>query len=362
MKTAVIIPLYNGLPWIERTIQSVLAQTSSPAEIVVIDDGSTDGGLEVLRKYPNLRLLSNPLKGSNPARNFGLSQTQAPYVAMLDQDDIWHPAHLALLEELLDQHPTAAAAIADVEYFQAPSEPIFDPTAATPSVYDPWASFPVNRVSTPSQALMRRDALMATGGWCVHLVGVADVHAWLRLGAAEPLQHLRRTTVGYRQHAASYSTQLLKKNRHAYLERFIAAGSENLPLRVHHHPEEAVELSRRLDSIRALSSWIRAAEDGTQEEQILRAVSANEAMSVQDAVSVRAILEQVLYFSRIRSLEHFPVAKSFSLFGLIFRCPRQAKKLRRILVRIWWNHVKWHLGIRPAPAPKPRSRSAKIPT
>jgi glycosyltransferase involved in cell wall biosynthesis len=95
-----VIPLYNGAAFIEEALRSVFAQTLPPAEIIVVDDGSTDDGpaiVERLAAEHPLRLLRKPNGGQSSARNFGIAQAHGELVALLDQDDIWYPDHLERL-------------------------------------------------------------------------------------------------------------------------------------------------------------------------------------------------------------------------------------------------------------------------
>jgi glycosyltransferase involved in cell wall biosynthesis len=94
----VIIPVYNGKNFIERAISSVLKQTYLPSRILVIDDGSTDGTADILRKIkadldqmggPSLKLLQGNHSGPSAARNIGIKEISADYVAFLDADDEW---------------------------------------------------------------------------------------------------------------------------------------------------------------------------------------------------------------------------------------------------------------------------------
>src|SRR5690242_19930414 len=106
LSVAAIIPLYNGARWIGPCLDSVFAQTHPPAEIIVVDDGSTDDGAQIVealaRQGDRLRLLRKQNGGQSAARNVGIRAARSPLLALLDQDDIWHPRHL---EELL--HPFA---------------------------------------------------------------------------------------------------------------------------------------------------------------------------------------------------------------------------------------------------------------
>jgi glycosyltransferase involved in cell wall biosynthesis len=91
-----VIPLYNGARWIEQSLASVIAQTLPPDEIVVVDDGSTDDGPSIVQQY-SVALLRKPNGGQSSARNFGIGHSSSNLIALLDQDDIWYPAHLERL-------------------------------------------------------------------------------------------------------------------------------------------------------------------------------------------------------------------------------------------------------------------------
>ena len=96
-----IIPLYNGSKYIETALRSVLTQTFPPKEIIIIDDGSTDNGVDVVKamaeRHP-IMVLSKPNGGQSSARNLGVTHSTGEFIALLDQDDSWYPQHL---EELI---------------------------------------------------------------------------------------------------------------------------------------------------------------------------------------------------------------------------------------------------------------------
>ena len=103
---SVIIPVYNGEKYIEKTISSVLSQTESRFEIIVVNDGSTDGSLPLLesleRRYPdNLVVLTGTNGGVRNARNTGVNAAKGNYIAFIDQDDLWAPEKL---KEQLELH------------------------------------------------------------------------------------------------------------------------------------------------------------------------------------------------------------------------------------------------------------------
>jgi len=108
---SVVIPLYNKRPYIARALNSVLAQTFQDFEVIVVDDGSTDGGGEMVGGFgdPRIRLIRQENRGVSAARNRGIEAARAELVAFLDADDEWMPRHLEALLRLRDKYPQAGA-------------------------------------------------------------------------------------------------------------------------------------------------------------------------------------------------------------------------------------------------------------
>lgn len=108
---SVVVPLYQKAPYVARSIRSILAQTRPPDEIIVVDDGSTDGGGEVVARIgdPRIRLLRQRNAGPGAARNRGLAVAKGSLVAFLDADDTWEPRFLERALARLEAHPEAVA-------------------------------------------------------------------------------------------------------------------------------------------------------------------------------------------------------------------------------------------------------------
>ena len=95
MKISVIIPTYNRKHTLQRAIDSVLAQTFKPYEIIIVDDGSKDGTKEwLLQNYPSVQYIHQPNNGVSSARNKGIQISQGSWIALLDSDDEWMPEKL----------------------------------------------------------------------------------------------------------------------------------------------------------------------------------------------------------------------------------------------------------------------------
>lgn len=111
MKFSVIIPLYNKAPYVRKAIQSVLAQTFTDFELVVVDDGSKDDSAEIateaIGSYPNCRLIKQENAGVSMARNNGVAVSQGEYFCFLDADDWWEPSFLEEMSQLIADFPEA---------------------------------------------------------------------------------------------------------------------------------------------------------------------------------------------------------------------------------------------------------------
>lgn len=105
---SVVIPLYDKAPFVVRAIDSVLNQGKQPAEVIVVDDGSTDSGAELVSCIPDprLRLLRQSNGGVSAARNAGIAAARFPLIAFLDADDQWMPHHLETIIQLTERYPT----------------------------------------------------------------------------------------------------------------------------------------------------------------------------------------------------------------------------------------------------------------
>lgn len=303
MSVAVIIPLWNGAAWISRTLDSVLAQDLRPEEVVVVDDGSSDRSPDIVRGYPGVTLLKNPDKGSSSARNFGLARTTAPLVAFLDQDDLWHKAHLKLLRNVFAQAPDLPAVVASISSFRDGRQPLFDMTSVSTERIDPWTRYPFLSqlglgLSTASALLIRRTALQEVGNWDPTYLGAVDYYLWLRLSEKGPLIRLSATTVGYRQHSTSQKDRLRSSDGLAYLQRKIRASRDALQHRLPlvTNPAERLILKRRRDAEITIYSLAKAVVERDREGVVCAARRLDTLLQVESAAFRHGVFRQLAWF------------------------------------------------------------------
>jgi glycosyltransferase involved in cell wall biosynthesis len=221
---SVIIPTYNRSKLLVETIDSILSQTYSVAEIIVVDDGSTDDTEGVVRKMPSkvkYHCIENA--GECAARNFGVSVATSSWIAFCDSDDLWREDKLAKQMQLHEQAPhlqysfTNFAIVSDgiwassSKFDGAPSD-FFDGCKSVSesgaicetSMYEKLLCF---QPIFPSTTLMTVDLFRSLGGWNVPLgrTPSVDLEFHLRCLLHGPVGIIRDPCVGIRKHATNFS-------------------------------------------------------------------------------------------------------------------------------------------------------------
>jgi glycosyltransferase involved in cell wall biosynthesis len=198
----VVIPMRDGAATILATIASVLAQTHPPDHIFVIDDGSRDGGAELLRmrQFPSVSVVATAARGVSHARNVGIACSRAEFIAFLDCDDLWHPHKLERQLTVARENCQAAVITCGSMAFDMQHNPIpgtrFSPTLRG-SVFEKTLKQGFIRGGLSSNMLVRRSALLAVGGFDENMSFAEDNDLWFRLArrysfdyCREPLAHI----------------------------------------------------------------------------------------------------------------------------------------------------------------------------
>jgi len=138
---SVLIPAYNTAEYLPAAVESVLAQGYEPLEVIVVDDGSTDGTADVARSLP-VRLVERPHEGIAPARNAALDAASGELIAFLDSDDVWLAGGLDVRVGHLLEHR-------DVDFVLGRMQPFLEPGTARPKwLEDAWLSDPLQGLLT----------------------------------------------------------------------------------------------------------------------------------------------------------------------------------------------------------------------
>ncbi|MCW5623682.1 MAG: glycosyltransferase family 2 protein [Burkholderiales bacterium] len=123
-RVSAVIPAYNAAAWIGETLESVFTQDHGPVEVIVVDDGSTDGtATEVARFGGRARCVQQVNSGQAAARNRGVAASRGEFVAFLDSDDLWLPGKTAAQVALLEARPAASLAFCNYASFGDETKP-----------------------------------------------------------------------------------------------------------------------------------------------------------------------------------------------------------------------------------------------
>ncbi len=204
---SIVIATYQAAVWLPRSLESVFAQSFTDREIVVVDDGSTDGTTALLARYGDaLRVFSVAHGGVSNARNVGTERALGTYVVFLDADDLLFPWALQRYADAIAMHGSPALVMSRPLYFtdEADLDANTDVTSQSRRWDDYLASvYEGHRVSIASA--IRRDVLLASGGFRP-TPSAEDHDLYLRLGVEAGFVYLREPPVyGYLQHAQSAS-------------------------------------------------------------------------------------------------------------------------------------------------------------
>ena len=185
---AVVIPFYNGSPFIERALRSVVAQTMPAAEVVVVNDGSEPQEREFLHALQpryGFTLIDQPNSGQGAARNAGVAAASAPYICFLDQDDFYLEHHIRILVEAIPpDDPRLGYIYGDLWEADGNGDIIRNTMVKGPSAHPKTDLANMLRYDLfvlPSASLIRRTAFEAVGGFDTQFTGYEDDDLFLRI-------------------------------------------------------------------------------------------------------------------------------------------------------------------------------------
>ena len=210
-----IVPVYNGEKYLGEAIDSILGQSYRPLEVLVCDDGSTDGTAHVAARYGDaVRYLRQANAGPCAARNLGVAHALGEYLAFLDADDVWVPGKLARQMALFDARPDLDFSVGHVQNFvEADSSQSVDPALLVP-----LAGF------TTVALLVRRTSFERVGVFNASLKHSSETDWFLRAEEAGAVRELLPDVlVRRRLHGSNRSVRFASRSRNEYLHTVKAA-------------------------------------------------------------------------------------------------------------------------------------------
>ena len=198
---SVVMPLFNKRETVERTLRTVAAQTFREFEVVVVDDGSTDGSAEIVEALgmPNLRIIRQANAGVSAARNKGIREAHGEFVAFLDADDEWEADYLATQAGMAERYPQCS--VFGTNYRMVDPEGKVRETVLKKLPFEGEEGeltnyFEVASASYPplwtSAVMVRKRKLEDVGGFPLGIASGEDLLTWARLAARHGIAYNKR--------------------------------------------------------------------------------------------------------------------------------------------------------------------------
>jgi glycosyltransferase involved in cell wall biosynthesis len=245
---SILTPAYNAEPFIAEALDSAIAQTYSDWELLVVNDGSTDGTAGVVERYtdPRIRLFSKANGGEASARNYALDRMRGEFVALLDADDAFLPNHLEETVQYLVEHPDVAGVYTDGYHVNERGDRLQPLSSRRRGPFGEDVFAEVVRSSdvlSPPSCIVLRSELIAAHGWRFdEQIGYGtDWDFWVRCAEVGRFGYLPAMTLHYRVHGSNMTTTMGEERRRRFWARC---------------REKAIKLDRFRECPTDVRSWV----------------------------------------------------------------------------------------------------------
>ena len=236
-RISVVMPLYNKEAEVERALRSIIEQSLTPGEIIVVDDGSTDGSRAIVERIiaenpeAGIRLITQQNSGVSAARNRGIAEAKGEYIALLDADDAWLTGYLAEVCRLMEYYPDADAYSTAFDIVSG-TKHVAASTPTTEGYIDIAEEALQHRYPIiPSTATLRREAVLRAGGFPEGMRIGEDQWLWVKMvqqGAKfcfSPMSLVRYSRTASNRSASIYRAE---QSAHSIEELYTPAGDSTL--------------------------------------------------------------------------------------------------------------------------------------
>lgn len=238
---SVVIPLYNKENLIEQTISGLLNQSFTDFEVIIINDGSTDNSLKKIKPLVDSRfkIINQDNKGVSYARNIGVKNANAKYIALLDADDIWLNNHLLELKKLIEIFPNAGLYCNNYQVYYTkdvarPANLNFDFENDCLIVGDFFKASITNSVAWTSAVGFTKEKFDAIGGFNTTLKTAQDLDLWIKIALKYNIVFNPKITMSYKLHIdKSLSKSNYNDIRYEFINNFSDEEKENPSLKLY---------------------------------------------------------------------------------------------------------------------------------
>jgi glycosyltransferase involved in cell wall biosynthesis len=228
VQVSVVIPCFNAGRYLPTTLKSVLSQEGVDLEVIVVDDGSTDDTADqVLRGFPQVRLLRQANAGVSEARNRGVREARYPWIAFIDADDIWLPGKLAAQSELLADRPDCLMSYTAwhvwISQEPEPDSALMEELAAASADTARWRG-PTGDIYTDlladchvwtSTVMIRRSLFISLGGFDPKRRVGEDYELWIKASRRTVILKVPSPLALYRHHGGNVTQRVPEANHKA---------------------------------------------------------------------------------------------------------------------------------------------------
>lgn len=276
MDVSVVVPTYNRAGVLGRALDSVFSQTRQPEQVIVVDDGSTDGTSEVIKRdYPLVTCVRQTNAGVSAARNRGIAEASSEWIAFLDSDDEWKPGKLQGQLDALRQNPSFHICHTNEIWIRNGKRVNEGKRHAKSGGRIFQRCLPLCVIS-PSSVIVRRALLEELGGFDESLPVCEDYDLWLRICSRHPVLFLEEPLVV--KHGG-HDDQLSK--RYWGMDRFRIHAIEKILNNVHLSPRDRTAAVRTM--IEKIDVYIAGAEKRGKTEEISKYIALRDRYRARDS-------------------------------------------------------------------------------
>jgi glycosyltransferase involved in cell wall biosynthesis len=217
-RVTIVIPAWNAAPTLPETLDSVFRQTFTDYEVVVVDDGSTDGTADLLGRYGDrVRVLTKPNEGRpSTTRNLGVRAARGELIAFLDADDRWQPEKLARQVALFDRNPALGLVYSAVTVIDGEGQPLRVARCPAAGRGRAYAILSTRNFIVGSSAMARRTAIESAGYYDESLTSAENWDLWIRIARDWEIDFVPEPLTDYRVHPGNRSARVALRERNIF--------------------------------------------------------------------------------------------------------------------------------------------------
>lgn len=222
---SIVVCVFNGVEFLDEVVETVLAQSWTDWELIFVDDGSSDGSAQLIRRHsdPRIRLLAQPNRGASSALAVGIEAARGEFVALLDQDDIWEPAKLEAHLNRMRERPDLDLTFSWFVYVDERGKDLGIRSIRYRGAIDFTGLLADFVIGATSNVVVRKEAVCRVGGVDVTIPRLYDVDLFLRIALLRSgnIEAVPRDLMRYRRHGEQLSRdfQLLVNEWESFLAK-----------------------------------------------------------------------------------------------------------------------------------------------